>query len=53
MTEREILDELGKRMQELRMQNKTDTQEYEDLSDEWQSLAHNILMGDLLDDDAL
>ena len=49
-TERDILHKLTLRMGELLAESKADSEEYEQLSEEWQSLANNILTGELLDD---
>lgn len=50
-SEREILDDIAKQLEEMRKQGLEDTDEYEDLSEEWQCLALNILEGEWLDDD--
>lgn len=51
ISEEGLLKSIGKRLEELREQGLEDTEAYENLSDEWQSLAQNILEGQWLDDE--
>ena len=49
----EILQSIDKKLQEMRDRGLQDTDEYENLSDEWQCLAQNILEGKWLDDETV
>ena len=51
MDERELILKIGQRLEELEKQGLTETQEYEDLSADWQDLAHNYVLGEMLDED--
>lgn len=46
--EQERLDNIRKQLEELEQQNKTDTLEYEELSDDYQSIAQNMILPELL-----
>ena len=50
-SEIEILQSIDEKLQEMRAHGLQDTDEYEDLSEEWQCLALNILEGEWLSDD--
>jgi hypothetical protein len=50
LSEKDILDKIGRKLELLRAAGLEDTQEYEDLSEEWQCLANNIIEGQLFDE---
>lgn len=42
---------LGNKLDEMRACGKIDTEEYRVLSDEWEALAHDLVLADILGDD--
>lgn len=51
MTDKELLDNLGKRLDELRQAGLTDSEEYANISEEWQMLANDLVMLEILGDE--
>ena len=50
MTEEEVLQEIGKKIRELRDLGLTETEEYSRLVDEWETLSQNWVEGRVLYD---
>lgn len=48
---RDFVIALGNKLDEMRACGKIDTEEYRILSDEWQALAHDLVVVDILGDD--
>lgn len=48
---RDFVIALGVQLDEMRAYGKIDTEEYRVLSDEWQALAHDLVVADILGDD--
>ncbi len=42
---------LGNQLDEMRACGKIDTEEYKVLSEEWEALAHDLVLADILGDD--
>ena len=51
MSEKAILKKLGARLDEMVKQGLTETDEYETISDEYQSLAQSLVLGNLYNGD--
>jgi len=51
MEEKAALDRMAARLEELKQQGLEDSDEYEELSDEWQSLAQDLVLNNILSDD--
>lgn len=48
---RDFVIALGVQLDQMRACGKIDTEEYKVLSDEWQALAHDLVVADILGDD--
>jgi|LakMenE01Jun11ns_1017448.scaffolds.fasta_scaffold9197335_2 hypothetical protein len=48
---KELLDKLSNRMEQLKDSGKKDSPEYKELSEEWQDIAHDIVMCEILYDE--
>lgn len=48
MNDRELLDKLGKRLDELREAGLTDSEEYAIISEEWQMIANDLVILEIL-----
>lgn len=51
MEEKAALDRMAARLEELKQQGLEDSDEYEELSDEWQSLAQDLVLNNIFSDD--
>lgn len=49
--EKLLLDKLSDRMEQLKDSGEMDSPEYKELSEEWQNIAHDIVMCEILNDE--